>query len=158
GLFSAVVTSFLIDSYKLLQPQPQQPNDIVIALRALVLSSNNSAAIRSLSASQPAPAVTPPHIVLVINVFWFTSLFLSLATALLCILVKQWLDEYSARTRASSQNPKHWARRRAFYFRGIDTWGINGIISLLPLLLHSALFLFFGGIVALLWFPNRTIA
>ncbi|KZV90705.1 hypothetical protein EXIGLDRAFT_571194, partial [Exidia glandulosa HHB12029] len=93
-----------------------------------------------------------------INGLWFTSLLLSLTAAFLCILVKQWLDEYIARTRASSQNPKHWSRRRAFYFRALDDWGVEVIISALPVLLHASLFLFFAGMTVLLWPLSRVLA
>ncbi|KZV90718.1 hypothetical protein EXIGLDRAFT_648927, partial [Exidia glandulosa HHB12029] len=149
GLFSAAVTAFVVESYQFLQPGTL---DLGAALYALAV--NDTAMLRSLATSSPQPSSPARWI----NGLWFTSLFFSLVAAFLCILVKQWLDEYKARTRASSQNPKHWSRRRAFYFRAIDSWGVPVIISLLPLLLHAALFLFFAGMVVLLWSLNRAVA
>ncbi|KZV90737.1 hypothetical protein EXIGLDRAFT_837619 [Exidia glandulosa HHB12029] len=149
GLFSAAVTAFVVESYQFLQPAGL---DFGAAFYALAV--NDTETLHTLAVSSTHAGSTARWI----NGLWFTSLFFALAAAFLCILVKQWLDEYIARTRASSQNPKHWSRRRAFYFRAIDDWGVAGIISLLPLLLHAALFLFFAGMVVLLWSLSRDVA
>ncbi|KZV89295.1 hypothetical protein EXIGLDRAFT_771877 [Exidia glandulosa HHB12029] len=149
GLFSAAVTAFVVESYQFLQSGPVDLGSV-----SDVLAVNDTSAIRSFAASAGQPSSTA----LFINGLWFTSLFLSLATAFLCILVKQWLDEYTTRTRASSQNPRHWSRRRAFYFRALNDWAVAGIISVLPVLLHAALFLFFAGMVVLLSSLNRALA
>ncbi|KZV80825.1 hypothetical protein EXIGLDRAFT_845219 [Exidia glandulosa HHB12029] len=149
GLFSAAVTAFVVESYQFLQPAGL---DLGAAFYALAV--NDTATLQTLAISTSRPALAARWI----NGLWFTSLFFALAAAFLCILVKQWLDEYTARTRASSQNPKHWSRRRAFYFRAIDDWGVAGIISLLPLLLHAALFLFLAGTVVLLWSLSPALA
>lgn len=125
------------------------------ALYALVLATNNSAALHLLRSPPPSPA-QPTATSRWINGLWFTSLFLSLSVALLCILVKQWLGEYTARTTASATN-RLWARRRMFYFVGLKEWHLAGLISVLPLLLHLALFLFFGGLVAFLCSFDRGI-
>lgn len=150
------MTAFVIDSYKLLQPDDNQQY-IATALYALVIATNSSAAqslVSPPSSSSSAASSLPRWI----NGLWFTSLFLALAAALLCILVKQWLDEYSARTRISAKNPRYWARRHAFYFHGVDDWNVPAIISILPLLLHLALFLFLAGVAALLWNLDLVIA
>ncbi|KZV89280.1 hypothetical protein EXIGLDRAFT_771917 [Exidia glandulosa HHB12029] len=101
GLFSAAGTAFVIESYQFLQPGPA---DMGSALYALAV--NDTSAIRSCAASSRQPSSTA----LFINGLWFTSLFLSLAAAFLCILIKQWIDEYTTRTRASSLNASHWSR------------------------------------------------
>ncbi|KZV90714.1 hypothetical protein EXIGLDRAFT_572682, partial [Exidia glandulosa HHB12029] len=84
GLFSAAVTAFVIESYQFLQPGGL-PDVASIASALLV---NDIAALRTLAAS-PRTA-SPSSTSLWINGLWFTSLFLSLAAAFLCILVKQW--------------------------------------------------------------------
>lgn len=156
GLFSAAVTAFVVDSYKQLQPDNTQ-RVVAAALHALVVAANSSTT-SSISASSAGASAEPSSLLRWINGLWFTSLFFSFAAALLCIMVKQWLDEYSARTRASSRNARHWARRHAFYRRGLDEWNIPAIISLLPLLLHVALFLFLAGAGVLLWTLDELIA
>ncbi|KZV89272.1 hypothetical protein EXIGLDRAFT_751246, partial [Exidia glandulosa HHB12029] len=156
GLFSAAVTAFVVESYQFLQSSSvvRDSASDPLAVRAAIRSFSTSKS----QPSSAAPSAHPSSPALIINGLWFTSLFLSLAAAFLCILIKQWLDEYTVRTRASSQNPKHWSRRRAFYFRALDDWGVAGIISALPLLLHAALFLFFAGMVVLLWSLSKALA
>lgn len=156
GLFSAAVTAFIIESYKLLQPDNTQQY-VAAAMYALLVASNDAAAL-ALVPPPPSPSPAASLVPRWINGLWFTSLFLSLATALLCILVKQWLDGYTARTRASSMNPRHWARRHVFYVQGIDAWSVPAIISILPVFLHAALFLFLAGVGVLLWTLDRVIA
>ncbi|KZV98631.1 hypothetical protein EXIGLDRAFT_606763, partial [Exidia glandulosa HHB12029] len=87
GLFSAVATAFVIESYKLLQPDNEEY--IAAALYALLAATNNDTALRMVSAPS-SPNTTPSRESRWVNGLWFTSLFLSLAVALLCILVKQW--------------------------------------------------------------------
>ncbi|KZV95243.1 hypothetical protein EXIGLDRAFT_610785, partial [Exidia glandulosa HHB12029] len=90
GLFSAVATAFVIESYKLLQPDNEA--FMVSALYIIATASNRSAA-----ATLPVPAALNPSTSTLprwINGLWFTSILLSLAVAFLTILVKQWITEY----------------------------------------------------------------
>ncbi|KIK59960.1 hypothetical protein GYMLUDRAFT_1000381, partial [Collybiopsis luxurians FD-317 M1] len=78
-----------------------------------------------------------------INGLFFASLSLSLATALLSVLVKQWLQAYSS---ISSGNAKERAVIRQFRFSGLEKWKVPEIIGILPLILHASLALFFIGL------------
>lgn len=86
---------------------------------------------------------------------WFSSLVFSLVSASLAILVKQWLQEYSA---AISSQPRERTRIRQYRFDGLVRWRVNRIIMLLPLLLQIALILFFAGLLVLLWSLNIVVA
>ncbi|KZV95312.1 hypothetical protein EXIGLDRAFT_834380 [Exidia glandulosa HHB12029] len=91
GLFSAVVTSFLIASYPLLAPGNE--NEAVInAIHALAMAINSSIAL-----PPPKPAEPVTASVLWVNGLWSTSLFIALAVAFFAILAKQWLVEYNHR-------------------------------------------------------------
>ncbi|KZV77832.1 hypothetical protein EXIGLDRAFT_694450, partial [Exidia glandulosa HHB12029] len=147
GLFSATVTSFVVASTSDLKPDP---NAYIANLLLALGNATTASAFAHLPAPPPVVAA-PTSLTRVVNGLWFTSLFLSLAAALICILVKQWLDEYTARTRSSAKNPHEWAQRRSFYFKGLEDWNVAAIISFLPLFLHLALFLFLAGLVAFLW-------
>ncbi|KZV98422.1 hypothetical protein EXIGLDRAFT_808251 [Exidia glandulosa HHB12029] len=149
GLFSAVATAFIIESYKLLQPDSE-----AYTANALYILLNNNSAL------PPPPSLdtSPSPLSRWINGLWFTSLILALAVALLCILAKQWISEYSARNNASAQSPRHWARRHQVYFQAMSKWPVAEFISVLPFLLHLALFLFFAGVVAFLWTLDRAIS
>ncbi|KZV91435.1 hypothetical protein EXIGLDRAFT_615673, partial [Exidia glandulosa HHB12029] len=94
GLFSAAVTSFVAVSTDDLKPDP---NAYVATLLYALGNATAASAFAHLSPPPPLDAA-PTSLARVVNGFWYTSLFLSLAAALLCILVKQWLDEYTART------------------------------------------------------------
>ncbi|EJD39226.1 hypothetical protein AURDEDRAFT_29259, partial [Auricularia subglabra TFB-10046 SS5] len=94
GLFSAVSTAFLVESYKTLQPDYSQY--VATFLYAAAIAYNNSG-----RALPPLDAILSPERTLQdittqrwINGLWFISLIVSLLVALLSILVKQWLDEY----------------------------------------------------------------
>ncbi|KZV97118.1 hypothetical protein EXIGLDRAFT_578019, partial [Exidia glandulosa HHB12029] len=89
GLFSAVATAFVIESYQFLQPDNAAYT--AAALYILVTATNNSTGI-----ALPAP----PDLGFKssasrwINGLWFTSILLALTVAFLTILVKQWITEY----------------------------------------------------------------
>ncbi|EIN08435.1 hypothetical protein PUNSTDRAFT_24199, partial [Punctularia strigosozonata HHB-11173 SS5] len=93
GLFSAVLTAFLVEAYTQLQPDNTQISvqllaDISIQLRQI--STSQTAPASADSNSTRIPFHAEPHVVAV-NILWFLSLNLSLASALLGIFIKQWL-------------------------------------------------------------------
>jgi len=90
-----------------------------------------------------------------INVYWFTSLSLSLATVLLGILCMQWLREYERNT---PLDPQDAISLRQLRYEGLIAWKVPDILMLLPVLLHLALLLFFLGLIDLLWSLNHTVA
>ncbi len=75
-----MVTAFVIDAYKTLQPVIPQ-----LTAQELVAALRKDTSI-TLTESLPIPATA-----YWINGFYFVSLFMSLCVAFLCILVKQWL-------------------------------------------------------------------
>ncbi|EJD47796.1 hypothetical protein AURDEDRAFT_61867, partial [Auricularia subglabra TFB-10046 SS5] len=101
GLFSAVSTAFIIESYKSLQPDyTQYLANFVYAAAAAQAQAGSPNSMPPLNA-----IIGPPDAYVKTNMtqrwtngIWFVSLVISLSTALLSILVKQSLDEYKART------------------------------------------------------------
>ncbi|PBK78429.1 hypothetical protein ARMSODRAFT_40868 [Armillaria solidipes] len=82
-----------------------------------------------------------------VNGLWFTSLALSLTTALASVLVKQWLHHYMA---LPSGTPRERSLLQQFRFGGLQKWCVLVIIGLLPALMHTALAVFFVGLVIFL--------
>ncbi|SJL00654.1 uncharacterized protein ARMOST_03967 [Armillaria ostoyae] len=82
-----------------------------------------------------------------VNGLWFTSLALSLTTALVSVLVKQWLHHYMA---LPSGTPRERSLLQQFRFGGLQKWCVLVIIGLLPALMHTALAIFFVGLVIFL--------
>ncbi|KAF8867757.1 hypothetical protein BD779DRAFT_1809222 [Infundibulicybe gibba] len=126
GLFSAVVTSFTIESYKLLQPDPQDAtNQILLNISAQLAGQNVTASV--------PPLFSPSASSIRINIFWFLSLILSLGAGLLGIVCKQWLQRYKRDISLSS--PKHDLALRQLRYDGFVQWGVVDIMGALPLLL-----------------------
>lgn len=80
-----------------------------------------------------------------LNGLWFTSLALTLVTALAAGFIKQWLNYYSADIIGSS--PKVRAMTRQYRYRGLVRWGVPQIIESLPVLMNTSLFFFFIGLI-----------
>ncbi|KAK7456343.1 hypothetical protein VKT23_010589 [Stygiomarasmius scandens] len=145
ALFSAVVTTFVIKTIEALEPDFGQATVILMMEQnQLLRAAGNATAINNV---QPSPAglatASPSQSDLWINGFFFASLSLSLATALISVLVKQWLQAYAS---MSSGNAKERAMIRQFRFSGFEKWGMQGIIGGLPLILHASLGLFLVGL------------
>ncbi|KAF5353824.1 hypothetical protein D9758_010631 [Tetrapyrgos nigripes] len=79
-----------------------------------------------------------------INGLFFASLSLSLATALLSVLVKQWLQAYTLSL--PTGNAQERAKIRQFRYLGFEMWKVPEIIGLLPIILHASLGLFMVGL------------
>ncbi|KIM36635.1 hypothetical protein M413DRAFT_77866, partial [Hebeloma cylindrosporum] len=87
GLFSAVVTSFVVDSSKDLQ---SDPNTVLLSHIAALIANATAATIPLPPEIQSSPAPSSYRI----NSLWFASLVLSLATVLVGIVSLQWIREH----------------------------------------------------------------
>ncbi|KAK7685881.1 hypothetical protein QCA50_011228 [Cerrena zonata] len=156
GLFSAVITAFIIESYKTLQQQPEDTtNKILLQLSAqlasLTLSGNF---VNSTVPLFTSPPFVPARFSVVINTMWLLSLVVALITASLGILVKQWLHELMAH---DTQDPRQQVKLRFFREVGVQRWQVFEIAAALPLLLQFALLLFFIGLSAFLHDLNPVV-
>ncbi|TFK37711.1 hypothetical protein BDQ12DRAFT_736218 [Crucibulum laeve] len=147
GLFSAVVTGFTVESYKWLQ---EDPNDVLVQLLTQVAAQDRNSTI-STTTTEFIPATS----VITINILWFISLTLSLATVLIGIVSMQWLRSYQT----SGNLPyKDALALRQMRYDGLVTWYVPRVINSIPLLLMSALILFFVGLLNLLWTLQPKVA
>ncbi|KZO93142.1 hypothetical protein CALVIDRAFT_486331, partial [Calocera viscosa TUFC12733] len=95
ALFSAAVTAFLVLSLPLLQTDPSQATLdalMVISAQLSAQSAGNGAAVGPYQAS--GDDFAPTSSVICINGLWIMSLFVSLSTSVLAMLVKQWMRVY----------------------------------------------------------------
>ncbi|PBK78479.1 hypothetical protein ARMSODRAFT_42546 [Armillaria solidipes] len=158
GLFSAVVTTFVVQTSQSLQADYSE-----MSANLLFELINIQRAIASgASLDTVAPSPLNPNITFIasatsvwVNGLWFTSLALSLTTALVSVLVKQWLHHYMA---LPSGTPRERSLLRQFRFAGLQKWRVLGIIGLLPVLMHIALAIFFIGLVIFLGPLRESIA
>ncbi|KAH7090921.1 hypothetical protein BKA62DRAFT_663952, partial [Auriculariales sp. MPI-PUGE-AT-0066] len=144
GLFSAVLSAFLIESSKQLKQDPVETT-VKSILAVLILDGTNFTTPPSLSAQ-----FTPTNGAKWINGLWFTSLALALVVSLLAILCKQWLVGYNSTMQSSAGDARRWAARHFVLSRGLSDWGVDAFISGLTVLLHGSLFLFLAGLSAYL--------
>ncbi|KAF9007735.1 hypothetical protein BDZ89DRAFT_1144422 [Hymenopellis radicata] len=135
GLFSAVLTTFIIQTYQMMIP-----DETDTLLSQLV----NDSASRTLSSSSSSSAPATHWV----NGLWFAALACSLSTALISMLAKQWLQAYIPHISGAARQK---ARIRQSRYMQLDAWHIPAIINTLPILVHVALLLFFAGLIVLLW-------
>lgn len=90
-----------------------------------------------------------------VNGLWFMSLGLSLTAALAAVLSKEWLAAYVS---DRPTQPKKRALQRQRRRESLDRWMLPAMISLLPMLMHAALLVFFAGLIIFLWMLDLIIA
>ncbi|KAJ3508337.1 hypothetical protein NLJ89_g5812 [Agrocybe chaxingu] len=150
GLFSAVLTTFIIQSYQQMIPNPSDAtNALLVELIALQRDAANLTVVPNPNttiskAMDPSPSETQIHGV---NGLWFAALACSLSAALISMLAKQWIQY----TPHISGSPRYRARQRQRRYMQLKKWHVFAVINALPLLLHAALLLFFAGLLVLLW-------
>ncbi|KAK0457184.1 uncharacterized protein EV420DRAFT_1221148, partial [Desarmillaria tabescens] len=149
GLFSAVVSAFVVQFSQNLQPDYSQISayllfELVSIQQAI---SNGTSVNLPLSFLDPTAKFTPATSIAWVNGLWFASLALSLSAALVSVLVKQWLHHYMI---LPSGTPQERSHVRQYRYMGLRKWQVPLIIGLLPMLMHLALAFFFIGLVVFL--------
>ncbi|KAJ7888442.1 hypothetical protein B0H14DRAFT_2433545, partial [Mycena olivaceomarginata] len=153
GLFSSVLTTFVAQTSQALSTDNTAvSNSILLELVALQRALANGTSLESIPSADTSFTAAPSDVW--VNGLWFTSLTLSLTTALLAVLAKQWLRQYSSFIAGSAHER---AMIRQFRYACFDKWGVQLIIGFLPVILHLSLGLFMAGLVVFLSTLNRTI-
>ncbi|KAF9012841.1 hypothetical protein BDZ89DRAFT_963471, partial [Hymenopellis radicata] len=147
GLFSAVVTSFLVQVSQSLQADFIEMSAVLLHdLVSIQLAIAQGIPIDNSTTPSlnPSSAFSPDGIQVWINGLWVTSLIASLIVALATVLVKQWLHHYVS---LPSGTPGVRSHVRQFRFMGLQRWRVHVIIGLLPITMHVSLTLFLCGLV-----------
>jgi len=148
GLFSAVVTAFIIESYKALK---QDPSEVLLSrILAQLEGRVNGTDIPT------TPRFTPTHSDIRVNILWFLSLIFSLATVLIGIIALQWLREHLRPH--TDLEPQIAFSLHLLNVESLDRWYLPQVFTALPLLLQLALVLFLVGVIEFLWSLNSTVA
>ncbi|KAJ7930606.1 hypothetical protein B0H13DRAFT_2532944, partial [Mycena leptocephala] len=151
ALFSAILTAFLIESYRSLNPDS---GDLTVKLLAQISQQIAASASGStFNVTQSIP-FTPAPASLVCNGLWFISLGFSLACALIATLVQQWSRDFLHRADMRSA-PIIRARIFSYLYYGLKRFQMHTVVEIIPLLLHASLFLFFCGLTVFLIPVNR---
>ncbi|CDO77704.1 hypothetical protein BN946_scf184969.g55 [Trametes cinnabarina] len=164
GLFSAVLTTFSVQSYPLLQPPDPDPAVMILsqisqqlgnlADHSSRMNSSQPASSDSPSAAQAAPQEVPQAFVW-LNILWFASLVVSLSSAFLGIMVKQWLNEFKS---GLSGKSREVARLRQYRLNNLVKWRVEHFVNAISVLLQFALIMFLVGLVILLWTLHTEVA
>ncbi|KAG8914705.1 hypothetical protein FRC02_004877 [Tulasnella sp. 418] len=150
GLFSAINTAFIMESYKDLQPNPADTTNELLRLFISHRSDN-----LTLSPEELQPRIHNPSSVHITSIF-FCSLSLSLSAAFGAVTAKQWLTEY---TNVGAMTALHkQGRKRQEKYKGLKSWHLRLVIAALPMLLQFSLLLFLIGVVDFLWEWDRRVA
>ena len=163
GLFSASLTSFVVDSKQSLQVNPTDQMVYYLKQHSTILS-QISLQIASIAPQVSIPSTPPPPFPpfnpspsdIRINAFWFMALTFSLSAALLAILVQQWVRDYMHIFQRYS-DPLKSARMRQYLYEGSEGWYMPIAAEAVPGLLHVSLFLFFVGLADSTLNVNTTI-
>ncbi|CAK5266753.1 unnamed protein product [Mycena citricolor] len=151
GLFSAVLTAFIIQSYQTLAPDNAAITAQLLAqISAQLASGSNATTAASL------PPFTPDPSSLACNVLWFLSLGFSLGCALLATLVEQWARNFVQKVDMRPSPPIR-ARVYSFLYFGMKRFRMHDIVEVVPFLLHLSLFLFLAGLVLFLVTVNTAV-
>ncbi|KAI0821735.1 hypothetical protein BC628DRAFT_794757 [Trametes gibbosa] len=162
GLFSAILTPFNVESYKMLQPGGRDSTGQTLERISLQLHSF-SISYPFVNSTQPgSPFVrdagngsqTVAQSAIWLNSLWFSALILSLTSALVSIIASQWLSEY----RAVCGTSHDIARLRQYRAENLEDWHVGEIVLIIPVLLVLSLGLFFSGLLVLLWTLHPSVA
>lgn len=135
--------------------QPASPTADTLLLQQIVSTLTGNASAGPAIVFENQNSFRPTGSAIRVNALWFSSLVLSLSTAFIAILAKQWLYNLSV---GLSPNPVVKGRQRQFRHNGVETWHLPSILSTLPIILHLAFLLFFAGLLDFLWSINPTVA
>ncbi|CAL1717052.1 unnamed protein product [Somion occarium] len=158
GLFSAVLTAFIVELYRQLQYDPAEATALLLQQISTQVSLLGTDAIQNFTVQTyagPDAVFTPDADYVTINTTWFAALVFSLLSALIGLVAKQWLRAYIT---TLSSSPRENVRLRQYRHDGLVKWRLAEIVGALPILLEIALVLFLYGLLELLAKLNSTIS
>ncbi|EMD36086.1 hypothetical protein CERSUDRAFT_52894, partial [Gelatoporia subvermispora B] len=155
GLFSAILTAFNVDLYKSLKPDSDLSSGTEALLRQVALLNNGSPAVILITSTNTS-SMRPSTSSVWINGLWFTALVLSLSSAFIGLVARQWINQFSSPTSANGKRSVYMHCLR--WDKGIIAWHVPTILAMLPILLQLSVALFLAGLLVLIWTLNETIA
>ena len=142
GLFSAVVSTFLVNSCQALQPDP---GTATASLTQQVVNLLANSTHQDTPTPPPMPSPNSYTAYLIINSLWFLSLFFSLACALSATLVQQWSRIYLQGTEERFI-PHERVRMRTYLQRGVQNFHLADMVDAIPMYVISLIPLTFNHI------------
>ena len=164
GLFSAVLTAFLVQTYPMLQVDSTDTTNQLLALSVstqlrtagTIITDTLNKTLTSL-ADAASISFSPSTATRWINILFFLSLVSSLAAALFSILAKQWIREY-IKWNSPLALPRENVLVRQIRIEAWEDWQVSMILSSIPILLELGMVLFLVGVIILLWTLDDIVA
>ena len=151
-MFSAISSAFVIDVQSKLEPDSSERSEAY--LRAILLSLNRSTAPDEDPIGPPVWSGPPTGIVATSNLL-YASLVMSLLSAFVAMLGKQWLNRY-LRHAGGSVIERCGDRQRKF--DALEKWPFRIFFESLPIMLQIALLLLACGLSRYMWSVNVSVA
>lgn len=164
GLFSAILTAFLVQTYPMLQADSTDTTNQLLAISVAtqlrttgtVIADTLNQTLTTFSDALSIP-FSPSTASRWINVLFFLSLIFGLAAALFSILAKQWIREY-LKWNSSLALPRENILIRQLRIEAWEDWQVSAVLSTIPILLELAMVFFLAGVVILLWTLDDVVA
>ncbi|KAJ7164130.1 hypothetical protein C8R46DRAFT_997907, partial [Mycena filopes] len=154
GLFSAILTAFLIESYKTLN---SDSGDLTVQLLMQISQQMAAIANGTTPPTLPTAPFSPKASAIACNALWFASLAFSLTSALVATFVQQWARDFLHKTDLHSA-PVIRARIFSYLYYGMKRFQMHTMVEIIPLLIHQSLLFFLGGLIAFLIPVNIVMA
>ena len=161
GLFSGVLTAFVVPQIQTLQVNPADQsvyyqNQSVQMLDRISqqLASVGSQIPTNFTPPSPYPTFHPSASDRRVNIFWLISLVCSLSAALLATLVQQWYRAYM-NVFQQSRSPLKAARVQLFLFESVE--GLPIMAEAVPGLIHVSVILFLWGLGDIILYIDTTV-
>ncbi|KAJ7452653.1 hypothetical protein FB451DRAFT_939870, partial [Mycena latifolia] len=148
GLFSAILSAFLIEIRKDLEKDPQNITNELLMI--LIENQRNSTVLQVPTPNRFKTTYSSRWV----NGLWFSSLMFSLMSALGASLVKGWVTQFSSAVSGSSWGD---AEQHASRSRGLKRGYLKLIVHCLPILIHIAFFVFSIGLDILIFQDDTAI-
>ena len=147
-----MTSAFIIEVNSQLQPDPNE--DTATLLRVLIYKMDNT------TFGDDVPTIPqwngPPRTIVVVQAILFASLAVSLFSAFLAMLGKQWLNRYASVGMRGSVIER--GQDRQGKLDGIISWYFNHVMESLPMMLQAALLLLGCALSRYFWEISKTVA
>ncbi|KAI0288397.1 hypothetical protein B0F90DRAFT_1025281 [Multifurca ochricompacta] len=148
ALFSTISTAAIIESYKRLSPDSgDQTTGLLADLSQQVSGSENGTQVPPF----PIPPFSPSFFFVGCNIMWLLSLGLSISSAMIATLLKQYARRYMTVSRMSDK-PEDRAKVRSFLLFGVRRYYMHVAVEVPPAFLHASVGLFALGLL-LFFYP-----
>ena len=137
-----------------LRPGPQDTSAFYLEKIYQLQADTNISRTSNTSTVSGPPTFSPPDYAIVVNSLWFSSLLISLTTAVLAVSAQHWTRQYIKVTQPIQYIPHERARVREFVAGGFS---IPLVIEILSAMVHIYLLLFTAGLLRYLSHIHPTV-